>query len=91
MDTLTLIDFLAAFSDVMLENGLGRANGEVMEPDPVHDGLPVRVLFQADNGQPVEFPITSIGVAVDGNGKVISMVINTVQEGAFSGAIDQNT
>lgn len=78
--TISLIDFLAAMTEALQEQGVN------VEKDNSLDEVPVQVLFKSYEGTPIDFPVSGVGVKTDDNGQVIALVISCTQEGDFSAA-----
>ena len=79
MHTIFLPDFIETLKDVLYSEKLIQ---EHPDGDQVRT-VPVEVLFQAEGGEPVSFPLTAIGVRSTNDGQAVSLVLTTTQENAF--------
>lgn len=79
MHTIFLPDFIETLKDVLYSEKLIQ---EHPDGDQVRT-VPVEVLFQTEDNEPVSFPLTAIGVRSTNDGQAVSLVLTTTQENSF--------
>lgn len=84
MQTIFLPDFIETLKDVLYSEKLIQ---EHPEGDQVKT-VPVEVLFKAEDGTPVHFPLTAVGVRSDDDGNAVSLIFATTQKGEIKNAIE---
>ena len=48
--------------------------------------VPVVILFKAEDGTPIEFPLVNVGIRADDSGQAVALVFTTTQQGDFNAA-----